>query len=237
MENWQEDLFSITTDDARSEQDVFGKMVIAAHALGFTHCAYGMWLPTPFSNPKIVMLNNYDAAWQSHYATAGYLQIDPTVLHGRRSQIPQIWTDHTFAEAPHLWDDARASGLRVGWAQSTLNAIGVGGMLTLSRSAEDLSEVELATKEVKMRWLANVVHSSLSRIFTAQRTAQIPKLTAREVEVLKWTADGKTSGEISDLLSVSDATVNFHVKNAVTKLQTANKTAAVVRAAMLGMLG
>jgi LuxR family quorum-sensing system transcriptional regulator SolR len=31
--------------------------------------------------------------------------------------------------------------------------------------------------------------------------------------------------------------VNFHVKNAVTKLQTTNKTAATVRAAMLGLLG
>lgn len=237
MENWQEDLFSITTGDTQSEQEVLRKMEIAAQALGFTHCAYGMWLPTPISNPKIVILNNYDAAWQARYASAGYLQIDPTVLHGRRSQTPQIWTDQTFAVAPRLWDDARASGLRVGWAQSTLNAIGVGGMLTLSRPAEALSTAELATKEVKMRWLVNVAHLSLSRIFTAQRAAQIPKLTAREVEVLKWTADGKTSGEISDLLTVSDATVNFHVKNAVTKLKTANKTAAAVRAAMLGLLG
>ncbi|MBF3912595.1 LuxR family transcriptional regulator, partial [Burkholderia pseudomallei] len=31
-------------------------------------------------------------------------------------------------------------------------------------------------------------------------------------------------------------TVNFHVKNAILKLRTANKTAAVVRAAMLGLL-
>ena len=61
-------------------------------------------------------------------------------------------------------------------------------------------------------------------------------LTKREVEVLKWTADGKTSGEISDLLSVSENTVNFHVRNAVSKLQSANRTAAVVRAAMLGLL-
>ena len=64
-----------------------------------------------------------------------------------------------------------------------------------------------------------------------------PHLTAREIEVLKWTADGKTSADISSLLDVSENTVNFHVKNAVTKLQTTNKTAATVRAAMLGLLG
>ena len=64
-----------------------------------------------------------------------------------------------------------------------------------------------------------------------------PQLTAREIEVLKWTADGKTYADISTLLDVSENTVNFHVKNAVIKLQTTNKTAATVRAAMLGLLG
>jgi LuxR family transcriptional regulator len=77
----------------------------------------------------------------------------------------------------------------------------------------------------------------LSRIFTTQQVEQIqPNLTAREIEVLKWTADGKTSADISSLLAVSENTVNFHVKNAVFKLQSTNKTAATVRAAMLGLL-
>lgn len=91
---------------------------------------------------------------------------------------------------------------------------------------------------MKMRWLAHVAHLILSRIFTTrQAEAMQPHLTAREIEVLKWTADGKTSADISSLLEVSENTVNFHIKNAVTKLQTTNKTAATVRAAMLGLLG
>jgi LuxR family transcriptional regulator len=88
-----------------------------------------------------------------------------------------------------------------------------------------------------MRWLVNVSHQALSRLLAPKLGwDDKPSLTGREVEVLKWTADGKTAGEISDLLAVSEHTVNFHVKNAVAKLQTANKTAAVVRAAMLGLL-
>ena len=236
MENWQEDLLSITADDAQSEQQVFRKIEIAAQALGFEHCAYGLSLPMPISNPKIVMLNNYSESWKQRYASAGYLHTDPTVLHARRTQAPLVWHNQAFAAVPKFWDEAQSFGLRVGWAQSSLDAVGVGGMLTLSRPADALSASELAVKQVKMRWLVHVAHLSLSRILTSQKAAQIPKLTTREVEVLKWTADGKTSGEISDLLAVSDATVNFHVKNAVTKLKTANKTAAVVRAAMLGML-
>ena len=88
-----------------------------------------------------------------------------------------------------------------------------------------------------MRWLVNVSHLALSRIFKSEvKNNILQALTARETEVLRWTAEGKTSGEVSDILAVSEHTVNFHVKNAVAKLQTANKTAAVVRAAMLGLL-
>lgn len=62
------------------------------------------------------------------------------------------------------------------------------------------------------------------------------QLSSREVEVLQWTGDGKTSAEVSEILNISERTVNFHIGNAMTKLNAANKTAAVVRAAILGML-
>jgi DNA-binding CsgD family transcriptional regulator len=236
MKSWQEDLLNIT-DGVQCEHAVFQKIEAAAQSLGFEHCAYGLRVPVPISNPQTVVLNNYSAAWQSHYVREGYLQTDPTVLHGRRSQIPLIWNEKVFDTAPRMWDEAQSFGLRVGWAQSSLDAVGVGGMLTLSRSQEALSVAELASQEVKMRWLVNISHLSLSRIFTSKRVKQTQQaLTPREIEVLKWTADGKTSGEVSGILAVSEHTVNFHVKNAVAKLQTANKTAAVVRAAMLGLL-
>ncbi|GAB3353599.1 helix-turn-helix domain-containing protein [Lysobacter tyrosinilyticus] len=66
------------------------------------------------------------------------------------------------------------------------------------------------------------------------RTGQA--LSAREVEVLRWTAEGKTASEISQIVNISERTVNFHINNAMMKLDAANKTAAVVRAVVLGLL-
>ena len=63
-----------------------------------------------------------------------------------------------------------------------------------------------------------------------------PVLSQREREVLEWTACGKTAEEISRILELSVRTVNFHVNSLVLKLKCCNKTAAVVRAALLGML-
>ncbi|MDO9046340.1 MAG: LuxR C-terminal-related transcriptional regulator [Methylobacter sp.] len=62
------------------------------------------------------------------------------------------------------------------------------------------------------------------------------KLSNREIAVLRWTADGKTSGEISRILNISERTVNFHINDVVTKLNAVNKTSATVKAAMIGLL-
>ena len=61
-------------------------------------------------------------------------------------------------------------------------------------------------------------------------------LTARETEVLKWTIDGKTAGEIALILSISIDTVNYHVKNATLKMNSPNKATAAVRALAMGLL-
>jgi LuxR family transcriptional regulator len=236
MKTWQEDLLS-EAESARCEHSLFEKISRAAVSLNFEHCAYGMRLPLPLSNPRSILLNNYPAAWRARYEQANYLAADPTVVHGRRSQAPLVWTDAVFQSAKRMWAEARSQGLRIGWAQSSRDTNGVAGMLTLSRSAEPLGARELECQEVRMRWLVNVSHQALSRLLAPKLGwGDKPSLTSREVEVLKWTADGKTAGEISDLLAVSEHTVNFHVKNAVFKLKAANKTAAVVRAAMLGLL-
>jgi len=88
-----------------------------------------------------------------------------------------------------------------------------------------------------MRWLVSVAHLSLSNVYQSDLRAQLdPNLTERELEVLRWSADGKSATEIGDILSISKNTVDFHIKNAVHKLQTSNKTAAVARAIMLGLL-
>lgn len=40
-----------------------------------------------------------------------------------------------------------------------------------------------------------------------------PKLIIREVEVLKWLKEGKSSFEVSMILNISERTVNFHCNN------------------------
>ena len=151
--------------------------------------------------------------------------------------MPFVWTDELFAPARNLWEDAKAYGLEYGWAQSCRNVQNISGMLTLSRSHEDLSESELHAKTPEMCWLVQLAHFGMSRCLTSSMMPEADvTLSKREIDVLRWTAEGKTSSEVADILRIAERTVNFHLSNAVTKLNATNKTAAAVRAAVLGLL-
>ncbi len=67
--------------------------------------------------------------------------------------------------------------------------------------------------------------------------ADCPKLSPRETECLEWTAQGKTTWEIAQILELSDSTVNYYIRNAMKKLAVHTKAHAVSKAAVLGMFG
>ncbi|MDO1582281.1 helix-turn-helix transcriptional regulator [Rhizobium oryzicola] len=61
-------------------------------------------------------------------------------------------------------------------------------------------------------------------------------LTRRELEVLRWTSQGKTSAEIADILSLSEHTVNAYLNKAIRKLNCVNRTQLVAKALRLRMI-
>jgi DNA-binding NarL/FixJ family response regulator len=61
-------------------------------------------------------------------------------------------------------------------------------------------------------------------------------LTARELEVLRLIRDGHRNKQIADQLSISENTVNFHIKNLMDKLQANDRTHAVTIGLRRGLL-
>jgi LuxR family transcriptional regulator len=237
MKTWLEDQF-LALLTAKCEHELFEMIISLARDLDFDYCAYGLRIPLSVTQPKIVMFNNYSAAWQKRYQENNYLAVDPTVQHGIRSSQPIIWHDGLFTNAREFWEEARSFGLHAGCAQSSKNASScMVGMLSLARSTESISDAEFQDKKLKIAWLTQMAHMGMSRLLTAKLMPDTEsKLSDREIEVLRWTADGKVSAEISDILNIAERTVNFHIGNAMLKLDAPNKTAAVIRAAMLGLL-
>ena len=61
-------------------------------------------------------------------------------------------------------------------------------------------------------------------------------LTVRELEVLRLIRDGYRNKQIADQLAIAETTVNFHIKNIVTKLGANDRTHAVTIALRRGLL-
>jgi len=61
-------------------------------------------------------------------------------------------------------------------------------------------------------------------------------LSKREIEVLKWTVQGKTNKEIADILKISSLTVKTHLEHIYTKLGVGNRTEAVALTLKLNLI-
>jgi DNA-binding CsgD family transcriptional regulator len=69
------------------------------------------------------------------------------------------------------------------------------------------------------------------------RWGRIVVLTAREIEVLRWIADGKSDWQVGQILHISEKTVNFHVENMKRKFGVATRIQVVVLAVKQGAIG
>lgn len=219
MKSWEAELLC-STEGIKCEHAVFQAIETAAQSLGFEHCAFALRVSYPLTNPKTILLNRCMASWWVNDIGGCCCQSQPTA-----TGEPRVPPDQALAPP---------GGMRIEWTQSSFKSLGFAGMLTAC-SSEAVAASHVTAHQAQMRRLVNVSHQTLFHLFNSKWRDQI-ELSTRELEVLRWTADGKTSGEIANILAISENTVNFHIKNSVAKLQTTNKTAAAVRAATLGLL-
>lgn len=61
-------------------------------------------------------------------------------------------------------------------------------------------------------------------------------LSEREIDCLNWTAAGKTSAEIAEIMMLSEHTINHYLNRATKKLDTVNRTQAVAKALRVGLI-
>lgn len=78
------------------------------------------------------------------------------------------------------------------------------------------------------RALFDVLRPHLARVY--QRLNRLGGLTAREAEVLRWVAAGKSDAQIAAILHISARTVQKHLQHSYEKLGVESRTAAAMRA-------
>ncbi len=111
------------------------------------------------------------------------------------------------------------------------DATGMRGAVSLAGTRSSFSALEMA----ELFYIATHVYDRLAHVRSLD--ARIPEtLTDREIDCLNWTAAGKTSAEIAEILVLSEHTVNHYLNRATKKLDTVNRTQAVAKALRIGLI-
>ena len=233
MNNWQVDLFT-GLQQAHNMQDVVDVALHTVRPMGFDYVFWRWDIPLPMTEKKRLGINTQDDKAMERVISGDYDNA-PVPKHCSQSEEPIYYSGTTdeaiFLKAPDLWEEYHSWGHRGGWAQSIIEGSGIFSIFHVD--SKDIVDIKyLKNISFHLQWITIAVHSTMSHL----RSKPTVSLSTREKEVLRWTGDGKTADQIAEILMLSPSTINFHLRNAMMKLDAPNKTAAVVRAIFLGLL-
>nr|7R3E_A Chain A, 2-aminobenzoylacetyl-CoA thioesterase,Regulatory protein RhlR [Pseudomonas aeruginosa PAO1]7R3E_B Chain B, 2-aminobenzoylacetyl-CoA thioesterase,Regulatory protein RhlR [Pseudomonas aeruginosa PAO1] len=235
--------FLLWWDGLRSEmqpihdsQGVFAVLEKEVRRLGFDYYAYGVRHTIPFTRPKTEVHGTYPKAWLERYQMQNYGAVDPAILNGLRSSEMVVWSDSLFDQSRMLWNEARDWGLCVGATLPIRAPNNLLSVLSVARDQQNISSFEREEIRLRLRCMIELLTQKLTDLEHPMLMSNPVCLSHREREILQWTADGKSSGEIAIILSISESTVNFHHKNIQKKFDAPNKTLAAAYAAALGLI-
>ncbi|MFC3391610.1 helix-turn-helix transcriptional regulator [Aidingimonas halophila] len=189
---------------------------------------------SPASSIRHIANHNYHPEWVRTYLAQDFGTIDPVIRYAYLASNIYSWEDaykHFEDCCPATFFETAAHyGLHTGFA---------------CRFYQDNSEimtvcslcVESNVLKPTARW---VLYNAMPALHTAtngmDKNKSIRPLSLRESEVLKWASEGKTVWEIGMILSLSEGTVKFHLRNIYRKLDVTNRAQAIATAAHQGLI-
>ena len=180
-------------------------------------------------------------SWIDHYLTNDYGDLDPTFQAAMTRLMPFRWreigarNDLTSGQRRVL-DEAQDHGVTYGATipihgpDSGLSALNV--VCGNERQFDDVFQHNYRD----LIWVAVNTHEAFLNLAEDVADQGRVRLTDRERDCLLWTARGKTAWEVGQILSISEETVLFHLKNVTRKLGVFSKHHAVVKSIVQGYI-
>lgn len=180
----------------------------------------------------------FPADWMSHYRLKSYSDVDPVIEHCRQHLTPCLWAADPLARRAgyltRFFSEAVDFGLCAGIGLPTHGPAGQSSMLSVA-TGDSAHAASYLHQLGPLQLLASFVHEAQLRI-TSQAAQAQAHLTARELDCLRWAADGKTSWEIGQQLGISERTAIFHLNNSARKLGVMGRRQAIARAMSLQLI-
>jgi DNA-binding CsgD family transcriptional regulator len=220
-------------------------LVALSARLGFDRVSAGLAVERARDIPHFAMVGNTPPAFLARSRDRETGLRDPVIQQLKRSHCPFVYTQAMYVDAgaAPLWEEQAPYGYKTGIALAMHLPQGRHFVFGVDRDQalpDDDAEVVRMMADVQLL-AAFTVTSALNWLDLPEAAeapgANHPTLSPREVEVLRWTLEGKSSWAVGRILGVSESTVNFHLRNAMRRLGASSKHVAAMRAATLGLLG
>lgn len=193
----------------------------------------GISLSPKLRESSTLIIDNYPTEWRKQYDQRGFMHIDPIVQYSAKNALPINW-EQILPKGNVIFEEARCNGLRAGYSIPIHGRQGEFGMLSFATAnqasfKDNMNHLSLAQLVVPI-----IIHN-LSKITKSQNSQQIKvHLTRRELEVIAWAAEGKSTWDIATILNCSERTVKFHISNLCLKLGAINRCQAISKAIVGG---
>ena len=231
------------TNRAASPEQVFELFRRAVQQFGYDKVAFAAVTPAAQAAvssllPRPALVVTCPSDWVDHYRARRYQEIDPCLLQAPARLKPYSWAElaadeRLSAKQRTLFSEAGEAGLGNGVCipihgpAGESYVVSLCGAGTASDTAAHLGALQILATQLQLAYTA------LAREGRVRPPVQ---LTDRERECLTWTARGKSAWSISQILSLSEHTVQFHIKGAMKKTGAGNRVQAVVTAIRLGLI-
>ncbi|MVW86159.1 helix-turn-helix transcriptional regulator [Pseudomonas sp. PB101] len=230
----------LTMSDLSRKSDWFEALKSNTTALGCDGVLFAFKPNSSTDNNQAIILSDYPAAWRKKYDTEHYARIDPVVAHCLTSTVPIVWFDNIYTSVQQLnfREEAKNHGLMQGVSLPVHGAGGQVGMLSARLEAvpERQLKYHLARTLPSLTLIRDYALDTLLKLIGKEEADEPVALTNRELEVLKWSAFGKTTWEIARILSCSEANINYHFSKVRAKFNVGSRRMAIVKALQTGVL-
>jgi DNA-binding CsgD family transcriptional regulator len=226
--------------EAKNREEFRGVVVRFAKSLGFDVVSATTVVDNLGGKPEFVTVDNTPLGFDEMASDPLRWPRDPVLQHCKRQTMPIIWGQNTYlnADAMDLWESQAPFGYRNGIAMALHMPEGRHFMLGVDRDQSlPTAGIELTRMVADLQLFAVHAQDTAMRILVSEPLRpECPALRPRELEVLRWTMDGKTAREIGELLAITERTAVLHLQGAMQKLGCNSKHQAVLKALRLGLI-
>lgn len=225
---------------SRSRDDFRDEIVRFTRQLGFATVSAIAVIDHGIGRSEFVAVDNAPVGYNEAINDIPAMRRDPVMQHCRRQSVPIIWDQATYTSQGlgELWEEQARFGYRTGIAMALHLPEGRHFALGVERDQPlPTDRGELTRLVADLQLFAVHAQDAAMRVLTpAPLQPERPALTPRELEVLRWTMEGKTAWEVGGILGITERTVVLHANNAMHKLGCVSKHQAVLKALRLGLI-